>query len=366
MILFILCAAAVATGVLFSGFDFIGDITNGVLNADAIKAAADKNAAALRDINSEQIDYARQSRGKDGLPTWLPLYTGDYESGTLFPQAQNTYNAAMNYLGSPSDAIKFNQGVLNSWNKAIDNSGQIVKSLFSGQHTSDELANQQAVNQARLAAAGSVRTATNLNIQDRLNQMKAQQANRGFVGGSTFDQSAMLRDVAPMYNQAAGAETSARLQNATDDAAIKQNNWLMAIQNPTLPNQMAATDMSTESLPALQAIQDRLTAAGIFAPFNLGQWTPPTLKSPIPEQANTAWGTAASAAGDDLNTWLNNLWTANQNDKAATAAKSEAQAQRDWLTGLFAGNNAGSTGTGNPGGLSDADYGAWYGALGGT
>ena len=342
---------AVVVCLLCLGAGGIGDAIAGWLNSEAIKDAARTNAENLRQINNDQIALAKEARGEGGVPTWLPRYTGDYEAGTLFPDAQKAYNAGQRYLGDPTDRINFNQGILNSMRGSVNNANKTVNDLFSGRHTADQIAWNEPVKQNRLAAAGAMRQATNMNIQDRINTLKAQQANRGYVGGSTFDQNAILRGTADLYNQSATADAAARLQNATDDYNIRQSNWQLAFQNPTLPAQMIASDMQLESLPVTQAISDQNALYSVFAPFNLGNWTPPTLQRPFEVKPNTALGDSASKVGDDADAWLNNYWRANQADAASKAQAEENQRQRDWLTQMMNNKNT-SASSGSSGGSS--------------
>lgn len=81
---------------------------------------------------------------------------------------------------------------------------------------------QDPLNQARLDAARSQATAINVAGETTLDNIRAQQAQRGYVGGSSGDSAAIARALALSRQNAAAQVGTARVTNATDDANISR------------------------------------------------------------------------------------------------------------------------------------------------
>ena len=323
----------------------IGGIVGGVLDfaaaqelAKAQREAAEINAEAQREINAQNLQYSRESRGLGGLPVSLPLYSGTTESGTLFPRATSTWDSLMKQWGTPTDQLNRNAATVGRMAPSQAGAEGLVGDLFSGQRTQQRLAEQMPVSSARNTAAAATRQGLMTSLQQQLNKLEAQQANKGYVGGSTFDRAALMREATPVYQQAAEAEAFARLQNQMDIQGIRNQDWQTAFSNLSLPQQMAGQAMAMQSMPALQAVQDYNTAYQVFSPFRLSEWNPPAMQ-PMPQYPviQTTLGNLASVGSDVLGSYQQNkaqqqaadqYWT-NMRDifggSQATAAPAPAQ-----------------------------------------
>lgn len=79
---------------------------------------------------------------------------------------------------------------------------------------------QTGVDTSRLRAAQNQMTSVNLGVQAAQDDIRAQQAQQGFVGGSAGTDAALARAAISGRQQAAGAMSSARMSNATDARGI--------------------------------------------------------------------------------------------------------------------------------------------------
>lgn len=237
---------------------------------------------------------------KNGTPVFMPYYTGEDELG-LYSNAKGIYDTTMKNWGGSEGLLKKNTAAAEQFRPLMGQGKGFVGDLFSGKRTQQRLGQFQPVANARIGTAAAQRQAINTNLQQRLNALEAQQANRGFVGGSTFDRNAMYRAALPDYQQAAVAMANANLANAEDVNRIQNEDWNMAFQNINLPAQMAQQYVAFENLPSSEAVAAYNNLMGVYTPFALKQWTPPA-RNQIPQITPTGsdWGAAAGTASNLL------------------------------------------------------------------
>lgn len=297
--------------------------------AGATKEAARLNSEAQKAVNAANLLNSKEARGLGGLPTQLPLYTGTFESGTMYPKATSLWEMA---TGSPRMQVQKNASIADQFRAALGGANKTATGLFTGARTNQQLAEQQPVAQARMVEAGTKRQAINSDLQQRLSELEASNANKGYVGGSTFDRSAAMRTALPFYQDAASAEAAAKMQNALDEQSIKNQNWQLAFQNLNLPSQMAMQNMQYETLPQQAAIQNYTNAYNVFSPFRLDQWTPPTAtawtgNTPV----QTTLGNVANTVGNVASSYSQNQAAQKQADALAEQTRQNQEFQREML-----------------------------------
>jgi hypothetical protein len=306
----------------------IGSIMNAGASVDAAKAAG----ASAEAINAANLELARQARGEGGLPVGLPLYTGNFESGTLFPQLSGAYMSGLQSLGgSPADIIAKNNAVTNKYQGAMAGAGQQVNDLFSGKSTANRLGELAPVASARLGVAGAQKQGINTDLQVLKNRADALASGQGFVGGSTFNDAARYRAALPDFQAAAGATASAQYQNAVDKQGIQQAQRELALANVGLPSQMASQQLALNSMGTNQAVTDLNNLYGVMSPLRMTEWKPPTMQNLPPPSSVSVAGTALGAAGNVLNgvqksqadqanlDWLKNYLTGQQQSSSSQA-----------------------------------------------
>lgn len=265
----------------------------------------------------------------EGVPTSQPLYTGTAEI-EAWKRANDTFNATGTAWGDPNKQISDYTAIANQSRPAIAGATKTINDLFSGARTTQRLAEQGPVNQARLNTAAAQRSAVYQNLQQRLNELKAKQANAGFVGTSTFDKSAQMREAMPFYQESANLMSVAQLQNAMDEQAIRNQDWQTAFANTNLPYDLSAKNIAFEQMPALSAASGFNQAYGVYAPFLQGQYSSPSFPAlPQMQPVTPAWGSAASVAGDFLSEYQRERAQRAANERMAKEAEAWRQTYLD-------------------------------------
>lgn len=90
------------------------------------------------------------------------------------------------------------------------------------QQIAELTAAQAPVSEARLRGAEALTTAINIGLEGTRDQLKADAAREGFVGGSTMQDANLVRATIGARQQAAQAGAQARTENAVDTRAIGQ------------------------------------------------------------------------------------------------------------------------------------------------
>lgn len=326
------------------------DIWNSIEDRNAAEYANKQNIDLAREQWYSQILTNQIARGapytwdqsvipgatsfKNGTPVFMPYYTGEDELG-LYGNAKGVYDTTMKNWGGPEGLIKKNTDAAEQFRGMMSQGKGIAGDLFSGQRTNQRLAELAPVAGARLNSAAAQRQAINTNLQQRLNALEAQQANKGFVGGSTFDRSAMYRSALPDYQTAAAIMADAKLQNELAGQQIRNEDWNMAFQNLNLPAQMAQQYVAFENLPTSQAVASYNDLMGVYSPFMLKEWNPPT-RSNMPEvkPVGSTLGAVTSTASDFLSDYTNYANQQKTMDWIAQQAELERQAranQYSWM-----------------------------------
>lgn len=256
---------------------FVGvAIGGGILAAGATAYAGMESANAQKDANktnqeisdaTNRLNYEMflQSRGSEGS-SLLPLY---FEKGTeqqLGKRAFDTWLALNQALGTPGDQLKGYQGIVDSMTPAANASDALVNALFSGDLEKQQQANIEPVLAARGKVAAAQKEGVLGALIEQLNQISADRARAGYVGGGTAFQKASLKSASiPYLQQAAGVGAQADLQNAMDVANVKNNAISTRLNNLALPLSQAANRVQLKQLP-INAIGSAST--GALQPFD--------------------------------------------------------------------------------------------------
>lgn len=149
------------------------------------------------------------------LGTNLSTLTAD-QRASLAKQISENYLALNNEVASRkqalTEAVGQMQGALTAENAARK---QALETELTGLNAA-----QAPLNEARLAGATAMSTAINLGLESTRDNMVAQAAQQGYVGGSTGTDMAMTRATIGARQDAARAMTDARVANAADTAGI--------------------------------------------------------------------------------------------------------------------------------------------------
>lgn len=269
----------------------IGGVAQGFANAaarDSLEEAQALNLAGYQNYIENITNLWNQSRGSQGTAV-QPLYAKDFESPVLYRTAEEAFRAGL----SPTDTLARYEAAAAANAPTVAAARQTAADIFSGRLSAEQVANMAPVYQANLAAAETQKEGILEGLSQRLNQLAAQRAARGYVGsGSGTEKAALTTATIPALQAAAATKANALTQNEASKAGILNTGLQFAAQNVNLPQQMAANAIGLAALPQQQATQ---TFASKLAPFNffrIAQTTPnipaPPAHVPIPSDAQIA------------------------------------------------------------------------------
>lgn len=202
-------------------------------------AQADKTSGLLSD--SAATSAAQQLKAlQDSIASMQQNLTGDLAAKAAALQQQlESYRTNLSTLDATQKAALEEQIAANKQNLETSIAAQkenlgseIAKlrgaadanSLARAAALQTELAGltaaQAPLNQARLDSANAVTSGINLGLQNTNDQLTAQRAKQGYLGGSSFDQANLARAAIGARQQAAQVMGGAREANATDDRTI--------------------------------------------------------------------------------------------------------------------------------------------------
>jgi hypothetical protein len=255
-------------------------------SASSSAAKANQTNQDIANANN-QLNYQMflQSRGSQGNAL-LPMYLPSGAESNLAAQAYATSLAEQASLGTPADQLAGYQSTVQSFTPAMDASGQLVNQLFSGQLAQQQQANIAPVLAARGEVAGAQKTGILEGLMQRLNALSADRARAGYTGGgSAFEKNLLTSATIPALQGAATVGAQADLANATDVAAVKNQNINTQLQNVNLPLTQAANRIQLAGLPTAAVSQNQATAMQPLDWFKLnpGQFTAqrPPLVQPV-------------------------------------------------------------------------------------
>ncbi len=189
--------------------------------------------------------------------------------------------------------------------------------------------------QSRLDSANALTTAVNLGLQTTNDQLTANQAKQGYLGGSSFDQAALARAAIGARQQGAQALGNAREANAADLLAIKTHG---ATQGRSLADELAnnLAGISGQGANDTRSIADQLAAnqAGVGTLGATGE------AGIANNDANAKLAITTQGANDTRS--LADLLAGGTRSIADTGAAGNAAISGATNTGLFNVNNTGA------------------------
>lgn len=259
-------AAIVAAGVVAGGA-----ISASGANS-AANTAANANAANVASTNQTNLDLFNASRGAINPATGtansiLPDYFGNNES----TMANDAFSQYQNLLASGQGVQGQIQGNVNSLNPSLNQNLQQIANIYNGQALNAQLgyaaptyaanlnlAQTTGQGYQQIAAANS--NAIGTGLSSTLNQINAQNAAKGFLGGSSFNNNRLAGATIGAQQQAAVGTAQANAQagqlmsqaqyaNSLDTRQLQQQN-LSAQQNGAALSSGLTNAASIYSLPS--------------------------------------------------------------------------------------------------------------------
>lgn len=307
---------AIGLGVVAAGAGAYGAHAG----AEASEDAANTNLMlGLRQQELEERLF-REGRGAGGLPVFTPLYGGSFESGSLWPAAQSTFN--LSFPSQEADRVK-RLAELRKLQASIaptmDLSLGVGRDIFSGALTNERLASARPVTAARTAVGRTSKAAIVQGLKERLNQIAAQSKRAGYSGSGTTAGMAGLRATISANQQAAQAEAQAEMENALMIQGIQDQGLNLKLQNLNLPTQQFQQASQFQTAPEAALIAQYEQALRPFQFFNINpQALRPTPISPVQPVANTGQivGAGVSQVANTLGNYYANNKIAEMYQKA--------------------------------------------------
>lgn len=288
--------------------------------ADASEDAANVNLMlGLRQQEMEERLH-KESRGFGGLPVFTPLYGGSFESGSLWPAAQSTFN--LSFPSQEADRVKRLAELRNlaaGIKPTMDLSLGVGRDIFSGALTDQRRAAAAPVAAARKAFGSATKAARVQALKDYLSDITAKSKRAGFSGSGTTAGMAALR-ASLAGNQAAAVDTAAadydiaKMFQGIEDQGID-----LKLANLNLPTMQFNQAAQFQTAPEAALIAQYEQALRPFQFFNINpQAMRPTPISPVQPVANTGQivGAGVSQIGNTLGNYYANNQIADMYQKA--------------------------------------------------
>lgn len=250
---------------------FISGTAAAILGNDAQRHASNRNYDAAMQTNLSNERLFHEGRGSAGNAI-LPEYFGGLEA-QLGKDVTAYYNASSKLQGTPEEQLAKYKAIADRFRPDIAAGDQAVSDIFTGALTDRRLGYVAPVKAARLAGAKGQKFAILDALNQRLAELNAQDASKGFVGGSSFQNSKNLAATIAARRASAAAESQANLENALTDAGIKDAGESAKLQSLNLPGQRLQTALTLERTPynALGDSFQSRTAPLTFFRMNPGQ-----------------------------------------------------------------------------------------------
>lgn len=267
--------ATIGAGALVAG----GTAFAGSQQASAARDAADSNID--RELARQQFNLRlfRESRGSEGSAI-LPTFFGDTEQD-LATELSDLTRERHRAVGTPRAQLERFQQIQEQQRPNFEFTNQAVSDVLSGGLERRQLDQAEPVFEARRQLGGAQRRGILESTQDRLNKIKAADAQAGFIGGGSTQQNALLRQSSQLQGQAAAAEAQAELQNALQRQGIQQQNEDLRLRSLSLPLQQARQATEFENLPSEGLARNFRTN---LSPFEFFRLNPQAFQSPQPPQ----------------------------------------------------------------------------------
>ena len=279
----------------------------GIMRAQAEKKAAERNIKFQEETNALNYKQWLESRGAEGSALF-PLYAPEGMEKKGLEDSIAYYNALG--VNPPNDLLRHYQTILAKQQPNIEAGDRLISDIFNRQLEKEALAQFAPVAAARTELAGTQREGVDLARNVALNRMAAEERMKGYAGTGSYARNRVATSLVPFYQQAAGAEASAKLQNTLDVQRIQEAQRQGRLASINMPVQRAQQEISLSQAPA--------TALANYAQLQQGplnfwkmQWAPPPSNTaPQTPVVESPWGAAlgglSQGAGAVAGAWQQN------------------------------------------------------------
>jgi hypothetical protein len=261
-------ATAIAVGATVAGV--AGSVISSRSQAKAQKRANQANLANAKDQRELERAIFLQSRGAEGFAT-LPFFAtrGDEPvEPELFQYALSNYDALTEM--PPDQRLAELKNASERFGDLQEGAVDTVAGIFDGSLTQKEVDNIAPLKDARLGRAEVIRQVGKEQLQAQINRINQQQRARGFSGDSLAKNQIEFDARRKIATEAALAESDAKIQNAAQEAQIKNMGISRQVGSVGMPAQLAESSLDVENAPARALVREAQTAQALFQPFNLG------------------------------------------------------------------------------------------------
>ena len=294
----------VTGSLIAAGLGAAGSIAGGVMQGKSQKKAADAQVEATRETNEANYRQFREARGEGGSAI-LPLYLPAGAEQQAAQRALNVFNAI---TGQPVNlTLQEYQNIVNGAVPTIAAGDQVVQDIFSGAMERDRLAREAPVAAARTALADTQAQGVQTALQQRLNEIRADEAARGYTGSSSFANNRLLEATIPAQQAAASTKAQARLENEQSRKRIGDEALDLQIRSLDVPFNRIAQNIGARQAPADALARLMATAQSPLSFFRIAPGTPPRNETPqissVPSTGaiiGTGLGAAAGQIGNIL------------------------------------------------------------------
>lgn len=264
----------------------------GIAQADAQRKAANKNIDFQEETNRLNYQHWLESRGAQGNALF-PLYAPDDMEKQGLEDAIAYYNALG--VNAPNDLLRHYQSILARQQPNIDAGDRLISDIFNRQLEREALAQQAPVAAARMGQAATMREGVDVARNVALNRMAAEERMKGYAGTGSYARNRVATSLVPFYQQAAGAEASAKLQNALDTQRIQEAQRQGRLASINMPVQRATQEISLAQAPATALANYANLQQGPLNFWKINWAPPPEQKAPSTPVVESPWGAALGA-----------------------------------------------------------------------
>lgn len=262
-------ATAIAVGATVAGV--AGSAISARSQAKAQKRANQANLANAKDQRELERAIFLQSRGAEGFAT-LPFFATRADDTPvepeLFEYALKNYDALTEM--PPDQRLAELKNASDRFGDLQEGAVDTVAGIFDGSLTQKEVDNLAPLQDARLGRAAVIRQVGKEQLQEQINRINQQQRARGFSGDSLAKNQIEFDARRKIATEAALAESDAKIQNAAQEAQVKNMGISRQVGSIGMPAQLAESTLDVENAPARALAREQQIAMSVFEPFNLG------------------------------------------------------------------------------------------------
>lgn len=267
------------------------------MQAESSRKAASQQREAVRDANALEYQRFQEARGSTGSAV-LPIYAKELEAKAY----QNAFDAFEANSAVPAAKLKTQyQGIVDAQMPSVAAGNEVIAGIFNGDITQDRLDALAPVIAARTDMSLAQKAQILQAMQEEKNRIAAADARKGYSGGGSVSNNAMLQATIGARQQAAMAEAIANLQNEEAKRAVVDAGTDLKIKSIDLPVQRANQLIALQQSPSVAVAKQAETAMAPLAFFNIGPGTPPSVRveqyPDLPSTGAVALGAVSQAAG---------------------------------------------------------------------